>query len=154
MLMAASILVAGRRISNTNMVLKLGRMVPSTKVHMSSERSMALEHFSWVTAQYILVNSSETIFMARVSIPGQTLVSTKENGALIKCMVKEYLLGQTIVNISVNTSVIKNVGMVNSYGQMEDATVENGKMENNTERGTILQALAKNIMGNGKTANV
>ena len=91
--------------------------------------------------------------MERASIPGQILASTKENGKIIKCTVKEYLLGQTIVNISANTRTTGNADTVNSYGQTEDATEGNGKMENNTEKGTILQVQVRNTMANGKTGN-
>ena len=44
----------------------------------------------------------------------------------------------------------RNKGMENLYGQMEEVTVVNGKMENNMEKEHMLPVLVKKNMENGK----
>ena len=54
-----------------------------------------------------------------------------ENGKIIKCMAKDYLLGLTGGDIMESILTIKNKDMEYSIGQMEEGMKGIGKMENN-----------------------
>lgn len=65
-------------------------------------------------------------------------------------MGKVHLYGQMDVNIQVNIQKTKRKVMGNLLGLMEDATEENGLMENNMAKVHMLQARDKKNTENGK----
>jgi len=116
----------GEKIANTDMESRVGQTMRSMKAITNMERNMELVLSNGVMALHTSENFIITIFTERVFTLGQTTESMKENGAPTKCTEKALSLGPTGVNMSVNTSKIKNVATVNSSGLMEDATEVNG----------------------------
>lgn len=56
--------------------------------------------------------------------------STKEIGKIIKCMVKESLLGLMEKLMKENSKMINNLDLVFSLGKIKDNIKDNGKTEN------------------------
>ena len=136
-----NMLVTGKKISNMDMVLKLGQMHPNMKVIINLERNMALEHLNGLMDLRTLVSSIIIIFMGKVFTLGQIIENMKENGELIRCMVKVHLLGLMAEDISVNMLTIRSVVTENLFGLMEDVTEVNGLMVSNTVKVHTLPAL-------------
>ena len=63
--------------------------------------------------------------------------SMKETGSTIVCTVKERSHGLMEEVMRVNTNTIRNMDLEHSSGQMEENTLDIGKMENNMEEGNI-----------------
>ena len=94
--------MTGKKTGRTATESRRGPIMQNMKEHTKMERNTALELSSGLTNQFILVNSSITISMAKASTLGLTEGNTKVNGETIKCMEKEHSFGQMAVSISVN----------------------------------------------------
>ena len=98
----------------------------NTKEITNSVKSTVSALLNGLINQLTSVNSTTITFTAKVSTPGLTAVSMKENGELIKCMAKELSVGQTEESISVNTQKTRKEATVNSFGLIGGVTEENG----------------------------
>lgn len=72
--------VNGKKISNTEWVLRLGLMAPNSKVNMSKERNMERELLLGQMDLLILDNSLRIIFKETENITGQTVENSMDHG--------------------------------------------------------------------------
>ena len=93
--------------------------------------------------QIIRVHGFKIESKERVDIPGKMEEFTKDRGWTITWKVKESTHGLTAENMKVNISKTKNTDKVYTHGLMVDATMENGRTEDNMEQASILHNLVK-----------
>jgi hypothetical protein len=146
-------LVNGERINSTDSELKLGLMVLNMKVIMNMERNMEPVLSNGLMDPCTSESFITTTSTAREFIPGQTAVSTRENGATTRCMEREPSLGQMVASMLVSTLMIRNKVTESSSGLTADATRATGKEVSNTARVCTSLARAMRSMENGKTAS-
>jgi len=101
-------------------------MKRSTKAITNSAKNTESALSNGLINQHISVSFTTIIFTAKVSIHGLTDVNTKENGELIKCTVKELLVGQMEESISGSTLKIRKEATENLFGLIDVVTEENG----------------------------
>lgn len=151
--MVLNMLVIGRTINNTGMVLRHGLMQQNLKEIMSLERNMASVPSNGPMAQPTSVNFTIIIFTEKEFTHGQTNVSMRVNGVQIKCMVKEHLHGLIIEDTLENMQTTKREGTENLYGLTEDATEVNGSTVSSMVRVPMSQVKARKNTENGKKEN-
>ncbi|EGR32540.1 hypothetical protein IMG5_078660, partial [Ichthyophthirius multifiliis] len=86
----------------------------------------------------------------RELINGKMEDNIKENGLIIKCMEKVFILGKMEENMKVIIQMIKKMDMVSINGLMVDYMMENGKMENNMDKENIIQLMELLCLEYGK----
>ena len=64
---------------------------------------------------------------------GKMVECTKENGAITKCMEREYLTGLMAENIKEIIQMIKSMDLEHSNSKMEESIRVNGIRESSTE---------------------
>lgn len=126
----------------------------ATRVITNMEKSMAQVLSSGPTLPCLLENSIIITYMARACICGATVVSTKENGKAIKCMVKAHLLGVMADSMSVSTSMTKRMGMGNLYGLTVAATKVTGFTGNSMVKVCISPVRVRRSTASGRKENV
>lgn len=82
-IISQNMLENSRRTSNTELVSKLGQIIPDTKAATRMARSMVLALSTCQTARSIRVSSLITKSTVMASIPGRTTVAMKANGRTI-----------------------------------------------------------------------
>lgn len=96
------------------------------KAIMNLARRMELERFNGLMEVHTLGNFTVIIYTEWGYIHGKINESMKASGERIKCMEMARSSGQMVADMLANMSKIKNKVMVNSFGQTEDNTGENG----------------------------
>lgn len=76
----------------------------------------------------------------------------KAIGEIIRCTAKEYFYGKMAEDTRVNTLMIKNMDMGNSFGQTAESIKVIGKMVNNMEEEFIRELLEFREKENGEMA--
>lgn len=87
---------------------------------------MVKESSCGLMVQNTQVTSSITTSKARVSMNGPMDECMRENGEIIKCMGKEFLLGEMEGDTKANMSMTKRKVMEYSSGQTAENTLANG----------------------------
>jgi hypothetical protein len=101
--MVLNIMVIGKKINNTVMVLKHGLMVLSMRAIMNMGKSMGPVLSNGLMGPCISENSIIITSMVRESTPGVMGVNMKENGATTKCMERVLLRGLMVEDMSAST---------------------------------------------------
>ena len=78
------------------------------------------------------------------------VANTMEHSAKVRCMENVFLLGQTEINILVNTKMERWRAKGPIYGQTKINMLDVGKMVNFMEREHFSTSTEKNILANGK----
>lgn len=95
--------VNGRRINNTEKVLKPGRIRPLMKVIMLRVKSMEPVSSPGLTAVHTKAHSLTITLRDMAAIDGPMIVCSKETGKITKCMETVFSLGQMVVRTKEHT---------------------------------------------------
>lgn len=129
--MVLNMQVNGKKIYSMVKEQKNGQTVLFTMEIINWEKNMEMEHLFGRMGQHIPEILKTITFKVMVIIHGLTKENLKETGQIIKCTVKEYLLGTMVKNTQVHMLMTKKKGTESSNGPMADVTKVDGKMENN-----------------------
>lgn len=123
----------GKKISNTEMVLKPGQTVPNTMANTSTAKNTVREDSLGLIAVRTLDHLRRIIYRARVPTTGQMVDSLWAHGSTIKWKDMELSHGLMVVSTKVITLMTRKRDKVPSSGQMEENMTVAGKMESNME---------------------
>ena len=124
--MVLSTKASGRKTSSMVMVRKRGQMELATKAPTRREGKMATANLFGLMGQRTKVTLLTTISMGWVCIHGLIKGNTMESGRIIRCTVRESLLGKMAESMMESTLMIRNKDMVYLHGQMEGSTKGTG----------------------------
>lgn len=126
-------------------------MVLSTRENTSKERNTEKVTSNGLMVQPILESSWTTTSMDKDTMYGPTEETTEGSGETTRWRVKVSSPGKTEESMKDNTMTIRRKDMESFHGQMDVNTKEIGTMESNMERGSISHQLALRRRVNGKT---
>jgi hypothetical protein len=152
--MVHSIRAHGKMINSMDVVRRHGLTGLCMRVIMFLERNMEKVHLFGLMDPCTLVSSITIILKELVNINGLTAAHIMENGRIIKCMVEEFLIGQTVVNMKVTTSKIRSRVWAPSIGLMVASTWASGQTESSMVEELLLRSMDNKETENGILVNV
>ena len=142
--------VIGKKINNTDRVLRPGPMVPSMMVSTYMEKSMDKEDSHGLMEAHILDNSKKITFKVMEHTTGLMADSSLDPGSIIKWKVTVHSLGLMVENTKEIMQMIKRKVKVLSTGQMAGSMKVAGKTENSMAMEITLQPVARLNKEDGK----
>lgn len=122
----------GKMISNMDSEKKFGQITVNMRATTPKEKNTAKASTFGKMAPCTMETGVKIGSKDTENINGKTVVSISENGKIITCMERAFILGQTEDVMRVNTRWTRSTALACTSGPMAECTKATGSTENNT----------------------